>query len=79
MFFCNHCYNEISDLLTFSAQQTKPNICANSVDPDETARNEPSHQELHFFSILVLICRLKPLFTPVDKSKFKDGRVHFRN
>ena len=33
--------------LTLSALQTKPDTCANSVDPDETARNEPSHQDLH--------------------------------
>ena len=33
--------------LTFSAQKTKTDACANNVDPDETARNEPSHQYLH--------------------------------
>ena len=33
--------------LTISARQIKTSTCANSVDPDETARNEPSHQELH--------------------------------
>ena len=33
--------------LTHSALQTKPGTCANSVDPDETAHNEPSHQDLH--------------------------------
>ena len=30
--------------------QTKTDICANSIDPDETAHNEPSHQDLHFLS-----------------------------
>ena len=29
--------------------QTKTNTCANSVDPVETARNEPSHQDLRCF------------------------------
>ena len=32
--------------LTFSALQTKSDTCVNGVDPDETARNEPSHQDL---------------------------------
>ena len=35
--------------LILSSLQTKPNTCANSVDPDEMARNEPSHQDLHCF------------------------------
>ena len=34
-------------LLTLSTWQTKTFTFANSVDPDETARNEPSHQDLH--------------------------------
>ena len=33
-------------MLTLSALLTKT-ILANSVDPDETAHNEPSHQDLH--------------------------------
>ena len=33
--------------LTLSALQTKPDTCANSVDPDEMACNKPSHQDLH--------------------------------
>ena len=32
--------------------------CANSVDPDETARYEPSHQDLHCFTILCFIFEL---------------------
>ena len=35
-------------ILTFSALQTKTDTCANSVDPDEMAHNEPSHQGLHY-------------------------------
>ena len=34
-------------LQTLLALQIKFHTCANSVDPDETVRNEPSHQELH--------------------------------
>ena len=30
-----------------SARQTKTDTCANSVDPDEMAHNEPSHLDLH--------------------------------
>ena len=33
--------------LTLSALQTVTDTFANSVDPDETAHNEPSHQHLH--------------------------------
>ena len=32
--------------LILSIQQTKPDIYANSVDPDEMAHNEPSNQDL---------------------------------
>ena len=39
--------------LTPSARQTKTDTCANSVDPDETARNEPSHQDLHCLPFFV--------------------------
>ena len=42
--FCNILV--ISDY-TLSALQTKTDNFANSVDPDETAHNEPSHQDLH--------------------------------
>ena len=44
------CYN-INSLtlkgLTLSVPQTKTGTCAISVDPDETARHEPSHQHLY--------------------------------
>ena len=42
-----------------SSRQTKTDTCANSVDPDETARNEPSHQDLQF-AILFLILHWNP-------------------
>ena len=34
--------------IMLSVQQTKTGTCTNSVDPAETACNEPSHQNLHF-------------------------------
>ena len=33
--------------LIHSALQAKTDACANSVDPDEMAHNEPSHQDIH--------------------------------
>ena len=44
--------------LTLSALQTKSDTCANSVDPDERAHYEPSHQGLHLLAILFLILDL---------------------
>ena len=52
--------------------------CANSVDPDETARHEPSHLDLHCFHF-VFYFKLKPLFASVDMFEFNIGGVHFRN
>ena len=37
----------LSIWLTLSASQTKPDTSSNSIDPDETAHNESSHQDLH--------------------------------
>ena len=33
--------------LILSVLHTKPDICANSVNPDKTAHKEPSYQDLH--------------------------------
>ena len=33
--------------IILSALQTETDVCANNVDPDETALNEPFHQDLH--------------------------------
>ena len=38
--------------LTLSTRQTKTDICASSVDPDKTAHNEPSHQDIHYLPLL---------------------------
>ena len=40
--------------LNHSAQQTNTNSCGNSVDPDETAHNELSHQDLHCLPFCLL-------------------------
>ena len=37
----------LSGTLILSTLQTNADAYANSVDPDETARNEPFHQDLH--------------------------------
>ena len=49
------CVSQHSTVPTLSALQTKTDTCANSIDPDETARDEPSHQESTLFAILLLI------------------------
>ena len=38
---------KFNQLLTLSFLQTNTNALANSVDPDETAQYEMSHQDLH--------------------------------
>ena len=58
---------------TLSDFQTKPNTCANSVDPDETARNKPSHQDLYALFLTDIA------IAAVDMSEFNDGKVHFVN
>ena len=40
--------------ITLSARLTKRDTCANSVDPDEIAHKEPSHQDLHCLPFCVL-------------------------
>ena len=69
-----------SSPLSLSAWKTKISTCANSVDPDETACHEPSHQELHclpfcsfFFFFFCYSFKTETLFASVDKSKFKSG------
>ena len=74
--------------LNLSARQNKSDIFANSVYPDETARNRPSHQDLHSLPfclvgvvavvvlvVVVLNFRLKILFASMDMSKFKNEIV----
>ena len=66
-------------MLNLPVQQTKTDAYPNSVDPDEMACNEWSHQDLHCLPFFFCVLWLKPLFASVDMSKFKDGRIHFRN
>ena len=49
----------------------------NSMDPDETAHNEPSQQDLHclpFCSLFITVT----LLSTIDMSKLKNGRVHLK-
>ena len=65
--------------LTLSAMSTKTDTFANSVDPAETAHNEPSYQDLHDLPAC-------SWFTPHNCYHFSSnwfvqmqGRVYFRN
>ena len=64
--------------MSFSALQADADTDANSVDPNETAHVDPSHQDLHYL-LFFSGYRIKPEFAAMDMSKFKDGRFHFRN
>ena len=44
------------DELTFLSLQTRKDTSANSEDPDETDRNEPSHRDLHCLPFCILVC-----------------------
>ena len=65
-------------MLILSSLENNTDTVANSADPDETARNEPSHQDLHCLP-LCYWCLTEPPFATMDVSKFKDGKVHVRN
>ena len=48
---------DVSRSLNFSSLQINKDIFANSVDSDETARHEPSHQDLHYLLFcFILFC-----------------------
>ena len=49
MCYCNEIKEERS--LSLSSMHTKADSFANSVDPDKTARHEPSHQDQHSLPI----------------------------
>ena len=65
----------------FKPRRPKSDTCANSVDPDETAHNEPSHQDPHclssFFFFFFILGRSS--FVSVSMYIFNDARVHIRN
>ena len=46
------------------SQKSKQN--GKSVEPDETARYEPSHQDLHSLQTSVLVCRAEMVTVPTD-------------
>ena len=51
---------QIVSMLTLSAQQTKTDTRAISADPDKTARDEPSHQDLHCLPFCFRFSRNEP-------------------
>ena len=57
------------------------NTCtyANSVDPDETARYEPSHQDLHCMPFGSRVFDGLPCYQQKEVSKFKSRIVQSRN
>ena len=74
---CVHFKNKTLNL-TLSALQTNTSTFANSVDPDEMAHYEPSHQDLHCLPFCFILWLIS-LVATMNVSKFKNGRVHFRN
>ena len=58
-----------------SSLQTEIDTFANIADPDETARNESSHQDEHCFPF----CNFRPLFATMDVSNFCEGRIRVSN
>ena len=52
----------MKEFLTLSAQQASTDAYANSVDPDEMAHNEPSHQDLHCLPFCFSVYIEMPIF-----------------
>ena len=69
--------NKVSKYLIHSALQTQTDNFANSKDPDETAGNKQSHQDLHCLPFCFCFL-LNLLSIRMDISKFKEGTVYFR-
>ena len=72
-------------VFTLSALQTEPDICANSVDPDETTHFEPSHQDLHclpfcigFWLTSIFITKTR-LFKYIENFTIKKGKFSDKN
>ena len=63
---------QVQFYLPLLSLQTNKDTFANSADPDETARYEPSHLDLHclLFTDWFLT---ETLFVATDVSKFTDG------
>ena len=64
-------------LLTLSSVDQNRYPCK-QWDPDETAHNKPSHQDLHCLR-LCFVFWLTSLFATETMSKFNDGKVQFIN
>ena len=56
---------------SISVLQAKLDTYANSVDPDETAHYEPSHQDLHYLPFFFYFW-LTSLFAIVDTTEFRE-------
>ena len=61
-----------------SSLQINTDTIANCADPDDTACNKPSYQNLHCLPFCYWIFDWNP-FLQLDVSKFRDGKVHVRN
>ena len=65
--------------MILSALQTNTDTFANSVDPDETAHHEPSHQDLHCLPFCSGFTTIQSTSVAMDVSKCTVGRAYFRN
>lgn len=59
----------VNPILTLSTLYTNTNTCANSVDSDEAAPIEPSHQDLHL-AILIVSLTKTPYYATLDMSRW---------
>ena len=66
----------ITHVLTIFSPAVQTRHLANSVDPDETAHNEPSYQDLHCLPFCFVFWLTSP-FAIMDLSNCNDGKVHF--
>ena len=65
---------ENKTFLTLSSLQTNMDTFVNSVDPDETAHNEPSHQDLHCLPFYYLLLT-ETLFVTMDRNSEIDEPI----
>ena len=61
----------ITELLQIGISVKNQNWMANSVDPDETAHYEPSHQDLHWSQISGLVFRIESI--NIGLGKYQQG------
>ncbi len=70
--------NYINLQLTLSTLKTSLPVCTNSVDPDEPARNKPSHQDLHRLQVILSFCNRNTHFIDngLFQKSFTDELIH---